>query len=156
MLSVKLLYVGKLKDAHYRMAAAEYEKRLAGLCKFETEEIQEFRLPKNPSMAQIEEGLCREGEQLLQKASGNIFPLCIEGRAISSEDLAGLMKSSMEYPGAISFIIGSSFGLSEQVKKSGSCISMSKMTFPHGLAQVILTEQIYRSLQILSGGKYHK
>lgn len=156
MLAVKIVCVGKLKEQFNLMAVKEYEKRLGAFCRFEVIEISESRLPENPSDSQIQQGLITEGKQILSKAKGEIVPLCIEGKLQSSEDMAKLLSGAMEYPGSISFIIGSSFGLSEEVKKSGKGISMSRMTFPHGLARVILTEQIYRGFQILQGAKYHK
>lgn len=156
MLHISLICVGKLRDAHFRMAAEEYGKRLGGLCRFAVQEIPESRLPDAPAQAQIDAALEKEGAQMLQKARGLCVPLCIEGRQISSPEMAQLLKAAMDTPGSISFFIGSSFGLSPKVKQSGKGISMSKMTFPHTLARVMLTEQIYRGLQILNGSKYHK
>lgn len=156
MLTVKILCVGKLKEPFQRIAMEEYSKRLRPFCKFQVEEISECRLPDQPSSLQIQQGLQIEGKQLLQRVKGRIAPLCVEGQSINSEELAAMLKEAMESPGSISFIIGSSFGLSPEVKMSGKGISMSRMTFPHGLARIILTEQIYRGFQILSGAKYHK
>ena len=156
MLLIKILCVGKLKDSFFREAVAEYEKRMKTLCKLEIIEVPEERLPENPSESQIEKALQKEGERLLVKASGKIIPLCIEGRQIDSQGLADLLNSAMQLPGSVSFVIGSSFGLSNEVKAKGQGISMSRMTFPHTLARVMLVEQVYRGLQILGGGKYHK
>ena len=156
MLLIKILCVGKLKDSFFREAVAEYEKRMKTLCKLEIIEVPEERLPENPSESQIEKALQKEGERLLAKASGKIIPLCIEGRQIDSQGLADLLSSVMQLPGSVSFVIGSSFGLSNEVKAKGQGISMSRMTFPHTLARVMLVEQVYRGLQILGGGKYHK
>ena len=156
MLTVKILCVGKLKESFHREAMAEYQKRLQGLCKLEVVEISECRLPENPSQQQINNGLASEGTQLLRRAKGKIVPMCIEGEKLSSQQMSQMLKSAMENPGSISFVIGSSFGLSDEVKQSGRGISMSDMTFPHGLARIMLTEQIYRGLQILAGSKYHK
>lgn len=156
MLSVKLICMGKLKDSYFRDAVSEYEKRLRPFCKLVIIEIPEVRLPDNPSAAQIEIALQKEGEAILSKANGMLVPLAVEGKQISSEGLASVIKDAMQHPGTISFIIGSSFGLSGMVKRAGKNISMSNMTLPHGLARVVLTEQIYRAFQILSGTKYHK
>ena len=70
--------------------------------------------------------------------------------------MARLLERAMESPGAVSFVIGSSFGLGDAVKQAGRGISMSAMTFPHQLARVMLCEQIYRGMQILRGAPYHK
>lgn len=156
MLSVKLICVGKLKEAYWRDAVAEYEKRLRPLCRWELIELPEARLPANPSPAEIAAALEREGEQLLRCAAGKIYPLCIEGRPLDSPGLAKRLAGAMQSPGAASFIIGSSHGLAPAVKAAGEGISMSPMTFPHQLARVMLCEQLYRGFQILGGTKYHK
>ena len=62
----------------------------------------------------------------------------------------------MDYPGQVSFVIGSSYGLADKVKQAGQGFSMSPMTFPHQLARVMLCEQIYRGFQILGNTRYHK
>lgn len=156
MLEVRLLCVGKLKEVYWRDAVAEYEKRLRPLCRFELLELPEARLPADPSPLQIEQALSQEGKLLLEKAAGTIFPLCIEGKPIDSPALAKKLSSAMQFPGTVSFIIGSSHGLASEVKAAGEGLSMSNMTFPHQLARVMLCEQIYRGFQILQGSKYHK
>ncbi|WP_099204404.1 23S rRNA (pseudouridine(1915)-N(3))-methyltransferase RlmH [Scatolibacter rhodanostii] len=156
MLRVKLICIGKIKENYFRQAMAEYEKRLRPFCAFECIEIAEERLPDNPSETQIISALEKEAVKILAKASGAIFSMCIEGKQLSSLDLSGKMAEVMQYPGEMTFIIGSSFGLSENVKRAGQMMSMSKMTFPHTLARVMLTEQIYRATQILANTKYHK
>ena len=156
MLEVRLLCVGKLKEAYWRDAVAEYEKRLGPLCKFKLIELPEARLPSDPSPAQIAHALDQEGAALLEKAVGKVIPLVIEGREVDSPGLAKKLAAAMQSPGAVTFIIGSSFGLSPSVKAAGEGLSMSPMTFPHQLARVMLCEQIYRALQILQGSKYHK
>ena len=83
--------------------------------------------------------------------------LCIEGKEYSSEGLAALIDDARDKTGKLCFIIGSSYGLSPRVKaRADARISFSKMTFPHGLMRVILTEALYRSFTILAGKKYHK
>ena len=96
-------------------------------------------------------GLCR-----LEILHGAVYPLCIAGRQLESPGMAALLDRAMQSPGAVSFVVGSSHGLGEQVKAAGQGISMSKMTFPHQLARVMLCEQIYRGFQILRGSPYHK
>ena len=156
MLTVKLLCVGKLKESYWRDAVAEYEKRLRPLCKWELIELPEARLPQEPSQAEIDAALEKEGEQLLRRTAGKIYPLCIEGKAVDSQGMAKRLAGAMQSPGAVTFVIGSSYGLAPAVKAAGEGISMSPMTFPHQLARVMLCEQIYRGVQILSGTKYHK
>ncbi len=156
MLEVRLVCIGKLKESYWREAVAEYEKRLRPLCRFQIFELSESRLPENPSPAQISQGLEREGAAILDKATGHVVSLCIEGKETDSPGLARKLEGAMRSPGAVTFVIGSSYGLSEEVKRAGERISMSPMTFPHQLARVMLCEQIYRGFQILGGTKYHK
>lgn len=160
MQKVQIVCVGKLKERYWREACAEYEKRLRPLADFSIQELPEVRLPETPSQAQIDAALTAEGERILTAcgASGILFPLCIEGKALDSPALAELLRqAAVGSAGRVSFVIGSSFGLSESVKRAGKLrLSMSAMTFPHQLARVMLCEQIYRAYQILNHGKYHK
>ncbi len=156
MLRVNLICIGKMKEAYFRQAMAEYEKRLKLYCQFQMIELPEERLTDNPANALIETALKKEGEKILSKVTGLIVPMCIEGEQVDSYTLSQILNRAKQYPGEISFVIGSSFGLSEKVKRAGKGISMSKMTFPHTLARVMLTEQIYRATQILANTKYHK
>ena len=72
MLNVKLICVGKLKEAYWRDAVGEYEKRLRPLCKWELIELPEARLPSDPSQGEIDAALDRAGEQILRHAAGKI------------------------------------------------------------------------------------
>ena len=87
-----------------------------------------------------------------------VYALCIEGKTMPSEQFsAQLEQAAVQGSGSVVFVIGSSFGLSERVKRRANVrLSMSPMTFPHQLARVMLLEQLYRAFQIRSGGKYHK
>lgn len=160
MLTVNIICVGKLKEKYWTMAIAEYEKRLSPFCHFNIIEVNEEKIPDNPSYSQIQNTLALEGERIASKIKKNSFvvTMCIEGKIISSEELSQMLeKASVEGNSSISFIIGGSWGISDSVKKlSNAKISMGRMTFPHQLARVMLTEQIYRSFQISSHSKYHK
>ena len=159
MLAVQIVCVGKLKEAYWREACAEYEKRLQAFCRFSIVELQESRLPENPSWAQINAALNAEGDKILSAAErSTLFALCIEGKQLSSDQLAEkINKLSVNGVSAVSFLIGSSFGLSDRVKQAADfLLSMSPMTFPHQLARVMLCEQTYRAFQIMNNGKYHK
>ena len=155
-----LLCVGTLKEAYWRNACAEYQKRLSAYLQLDIKEIPEERAPKEPSAAQIEAVIRAEGQRILAKipAGSAVIPLCIEGKEFSSPALAKeLDRFAVNGNGHITFVIGGSFGLSDEVKtKAALRISMSPMTFPHQLARVMLLEQLYRAAQISSGGKYHK
>lgn len=156
MLGVKIVCVGKLKEEYWRAAVGEYEKRLSAFCRLEILELPESRLPAYPSDAEIAAALEKEARAILPKLTGLAVPLCIEGSRMDSQGVSRLMDGAMRSPGAISFVIGSSYGLSPSVKATGKGLSMSAMTFPHQLARVMLCEQIYRGFQILRGAPYHK
>lgn len=160
MLNVTLLCVGKLKEAYWRDACAEYEKRLGAFCKFRLIEVAEERLPDNPSGAQIQATIEAEGKRLSDQIPKDsaVIPLCIEGKELDSPALSARMqKMAVEGTSHIVFVIGGSWGLSDEVKSRGVLrLSMSPMTFPHQLARVMVLEQIYRAFQIANGGKYHK
>ena len=161
MLTINLITVGKLKEKYLRDAVAEYAKRLSPFCKFKVIELSEKRLPDNPSQKEIDNALMSEGKTMLSYVDGKSvynFAMCIEGKQMTSEELSqkfNLIATSGK--STINFIIGSSFGVCEDIKnKADFKLSMSKMTLPHQLARVMLSEQVYRAFQILNHSKYHK
>ena len=159
MLKITLITLGKLKEKYLAEAANEYIKRLGGLCGFSLIELEPVRLPEKPSNSQITAALEVEGKKIIAKipSGAAIIPLCIEGRQMSSEELSKTLENLTAVYGRVVFIIGSSYGLCDEVKSLGKMgISMSAMTFPHQLARVMLLEQIYRALKISCGGTYHK
>ena len=160
MLNVTIACVGKLKESYWRDACAEYAKRLSAFCRLQIVEVAEERVPDNPSTAQIEAALEAEGHRLLSRipAGASIITLCIEGKGYTSEGLSEqLSKWAVDGVSHVAFVIGGSWGLSPLVKDSARLsLSMSGMTFPHQMARVMVLEQLYRSLQIAAGGKYHK
>ena len=160
MQKLQLICVGKLKEAFYIQAAAEYIKRLGAYCNLQITEIPEERLPKDPSPAQIEAALAREAQGILAKLPprSSLIALCIEGKLQSSQELARLLDTwAGRGEAQLAFAIGGSFGLHPSVKEQAWVrLSMSPMTFPHHLARVMLLEQIYRGYQINEGGRYHK
>ena len=160
MFDITLITMGKLKEKFYLSAAAEYEKRLKGYCRFQLIELPEFRLPENPSAAEISTGLDKEAESILAKIPKSAW-FCIftpEGKLLSSEALAEKMKSvKISGKSSACFLIGSSFGMAPRIKQIADFkLSMSPMTFPHHLARVMVLEQIYRAEAIQVGTKYHK
>ena len=161
MLNVNIITVGKLKESYLREACSEYLKRLQKFCKINVIELPESRLNENPSEKEIASALFNEAKlmnsYLTQKDCYNIS-MCIEGKHLSSVELSQHFdKVSINGKSSINIIIGSSFGISDEVKDiSDFRLSMSKMTFPHQLARVMILEQIYRAFQISNNGKYHK
>ncbi len=159
MININLICIGKLKEQYLRDACAEYIKRLGTFCKITVTELSPCKLSDNPSSAEIESALRDEGKKILEKTSNEyVIAMCIEGKQISSEELSEKISDiSVNKSGKIDFIIGGSYGLSDEVKSRADFrLSMSKMTFPHQLARVMLLEQIYRQFMISGGGKYHK
>ena len=160
MLTVTILAVGRLKDKFYEDAAREYLKRLGAYAKVSVVEVKACDLPEDPSAAQIEAALQKEGRQLLDKLPPEALAvaMCIEGREYSSQELADFLSgSAVKGVSHIAFLIGGSYGLSQEVKARAKVrLSMSRMTFPHRLARVMLLEQLYRGFKIGRGEKYHK
>lgn len=159
MMNVNFIAMGKLKEGYFREACAEYLKRLSAFAKVTVKEPAPAELPQDPSRAQIEQALEREAELIRAAAKGSYkIALCIEGRELSSGELAKKLNDlGTNGVSAVSFIVGSSFGLSESLKRECEFkLSMSPMTFPHSLARVMLFEQVYRAFAINNNSKYHK
>ncbi len=156
-MKIRLITVGKLKEKYWTDAAGEYAKRLSRFCTLEQIELSDRKIPANASDAECEKILADEGEEILKKIGGRKFvALCIEGQSMSSEKFAKMVEDS-KMQGEMTFVIGSSMGLSDKVKAAAEGkISFSPMTFPHQMAKIILLEQIYRAFKINSNEKYHK
>ncbi|MBO4797378.1 MAG: 23S rRNA (pseudouridine(1915)-N(3))-methyltransferase RlmH [Clostridia bacterium] len=160
MIRVSLIAVGSLKESYLREAFEEYRKRLGSYVSFSLNEIREERLSPSPSPAEIRSALEREGERISEAIPPRSYriALCIEGSLIDSVSFASrLSELSASGVSSFAFLIGGSYGLSEAVKRSADWkLSFSPMTFPHQLMRVILTEQLYRAMNLSGGGKYHK
>lgn len=160
MVNLYIIAVGKLKENYLRDAMDEYSKRLSVYCKFNVIEIPETKAPSSPSNGDIANIVRNEGKQIISKipSYSYVYSMCIEGKQFSSEAFAKqIEKIPVMGKSNIVFIIGSSFGLSDEVKDISDCrLSMSAMTFPHQLARIMITEQIYRGFGIINNTKYHK
>lgn len=157
--NVRFITVGSLKEAYLREAVAEYRKRLSGLCRVEEVELKEVRLPDTPSEAEIRRALDGEGKAILAAIPPRSFAvaMCVEGTKLSSPELTRRLEAVSGETGELCFIIGSSYGLSPEVKAAARMrLSVSDLTFPHQLMRVILYEAVYRCYQIAKGSKYHK
>lgn len=156
MLNVKIIAVGSLKEPYLKAAAAEYVKRLSSYCALSILEIQESRLPGNPSPAQIAAATEEEGRRILAAIPprATAVALALEGNQLSSEEFAGFIEG---LTGPLCLIIGGSHGLSEELKRACSLrLSFSRLTFPHQITRVLLLEALYRGFNIIRGTKYHK
>ena len=159
MIKITLVCLGKLKEKYLKDACDEYKKRLSRYCDFETIELEPVRLPEKPSTSEVEAALLKEAEMIIKKIPQNsdVYTLCVEGKALSSEKFAQNIQTSQNEGKSIVFIIGSSYGLSQKVKALSKLrLSFSEMTFPHQLFRVMLLEQIYRAFKINEGSTYHK
>lgn len=160
MINIKLICVGKLREKFYLGAFDEYTKRLGAYCKFECIELQEFRLPDNPSDSEIANALQKEASDILKQVPTDAYlvAMCVEGKLIPSEGIAAIIKErELSGKPKLCFVIGGSYGMHSSVKSRADFkLSMSPMTFPHHLARVMLAEQIYRGFKINEGSKYHK
>lgn len=141
MLTVNILCVGTLKEAFLRDAVKEYSKRISGYARLNIKETKNDR--------ELIPNLSKKGFKIA---------LCVEGKQLSSEELASKIESvASSGISDVTFVIGDSDGMGEDVKAECDLrLSFSKMTFPHQLMRVILLEQIYRAFTIINNGKYHK
>ena len=159
MVNVKIISVGNLKEAYLRDAAAEYEKRLGGFCRFSSVCLKEEKVPDSPSQSEIDAALKKEAEKILEQLPKRAYKIamCVEGVQLSSEELAKKIDSVSATHGEICLVIGSSHGLDPSVKQAcDTRLSISKLTFPHQLMRVILLEAVYRAFNIIKGTHYHK
>ena len=158
MQNIDLICVGKLNAKYFAEGVAEYQKRLAAFAAFRILELPEEKIEeKNASDAVVKKALDKEGKAILSsvRKGAAIVAMCIEGKQISSDELAQFLAGSGA--GDVAFVIGSSHGLSDEVKKAAALkFSMGRITMPHQLARLVLTEQIYRACTINAGMKYHK
>ena len=159
-MKITLICVGKLKEKYLTMGVQEYVKRLSRYCTLDIIELPDEKTPENAGEALEEQIKRKEGERILKsiKADSYCIALAIEGRGLTSEELAEKLNSlGVSGTSHISFIIGGSLGLSPEVlSRADDKLSFSKMTFPHQLMRMILLEQIYRSYRIIHNQPYHK
>lgn len=153
-MNINIICIGKIKESFYREAVAEYAKRLTRFCKFNVVELAESKLEGND----IQKVKVNEGKSIAGKLKGYVIVLDLSGEMLTSPALAQKFDSLMsDGISEISFVIGGSYGLSEEIKaKADFTLCFGKMTYPHQLMRVILTEQIYRAFMINNNSEYHK
>lgn len=159
-MKIKLITVGKIKEKFFKDAILEYSKRLSKFCNLEIIEVQDEMTPDKATDVENQKILEKEGDRILSKIKDSDFliTLEIEGKKLSSEDLAKKLSSiCLSGQSTIDFVIGGSLGLDNKVKaRSDFSLSFSDMTFPHQLMRVIVLEQIYRAFKINANEPYHK
>ncbi|MBO5453791.1 MAG: 23S rRNA (pseudouridine(1915)-N(3))-methyltransferase RlmH [Clostridia bacterium] len=158
-MKLKIISVGKIKEKSLSILIDEYIKRLRRYAKIEIVEINDIAVPDNPSQNDILSVITKEGKEILKYLSPKayVISLCIEGKNVSSEEFANIIERIHNQSSEVVCIIGSSHGLSEEIKKlSHFKLSMSEMTFPHNIAKLMLVEQVYRAFKINNNENYHK
>lgn len=158
-MNITVLTVGKLKEKYFKDAVSEYVKRLSRFGKTEIIELPDEKIPDNVSEKQAEQIKIKEGKNILSHLKNNTYfiTLCVEGNEFSSEEIAEKINTLSMRTAHITFAIGGSLGLSDEVKKASSLrLSFGKITLPHQLIRVVLLEQIYRAFKINANETYHK
>lgn len=149
---IRIITVGKLKEKYFVDAVEEYLKRLSKYTKIELIEVPDENY-------EIQKTLEKERDSILKHITNKeyIITLEIDGKELSSIELSKKINDTLIINSDITFIIGGSYGLHDDIKKiSNYALSFSKMTFPHQLFRIMLLEQIYRSYKILNNETYHK
>ncbi|MGI6085025.1 MAG: 23S rRNA (pseudouridine(1915)-N(3))-methyltransferase RlmH [Acetivibrionales bacterium] len=159
-MTIRIICVGKLKEAYFRDAQKEYLKRLSRFCRMEVIEVDEERTPETASIAQEEKARQKEAARIMKATGKNstIIALALDGEEVDSVGFSDKINCFMQAGKSdLAFIIGSSTGLDQSVIRDADFkFCMSKLTFPHQLARIILLEQIYRALKIINNETYHK
>ena len=160
MLNVNIICIGKIKESFFREAIEEYSKRLNSYCSLNIIELKDEKIPNNPSEKDNQIIKEKEGNNILSHIKKDTYIICLDlkGKQYTSEEFSQKINNiSNNISSSITFIIGGSLGISQNVlKKANESISFSKMTFPHQLFRVILLEQVYRAFKIMNNETYHK
>lgn len=151
---ITLITVGKMKTKQWRLAQEEYLERLGHYTRLELVEVKDMlgRLPDVVAMA-------KEGELLRNAAAAIPYRIALTptGQALTSPQLADYLQKQIELHGHLAFLIGGPLGFSDDVLTTCQHqLSLSRLTFTHEMARIIMLEQLYRAFTILNGEKYHK
>ena len=159
-MKIKVVTVGKLKEKYLKDGIAEYSKRISRFAKLEMIELADEKTPDKASESENQKILEIEGQRILSKVGDRDFVivLAIEGKTLSSEEFSKqLEEASIKGFSTLTFIIGGSLGLAQDVKKRANfSVSFGRLTLPHQLMRLVLVEQIYRAFTIQQGSPYHK
>ena len=152
MIQIRIVCVGNLKEKFWKEGVEEYLKRLSKFCKMSIIELDEQN--KYQDVNKIKEV---EGKEILENLQGKCYLLDINGKEFSSEEFSKEIENSSLSQSTLSFVIGGSYGVSDEVKNAiKNKISFGRMTYPHNMMRLILVEQIYRAFMISAGASYHK
>ena len=160
MLHINIICVGKIKEKYLKDALDEYSKRLSKYCILNTVELPDEKIPNNASEKEILQVKNKEGDNILNIIKKDSYIICMDlkGKQYTSEEFSEKLNNiSLNFNSSITFVIGGSLGISQNVLNiANESISFSKMTFPHQLFRVLLLEQIFRAFKILNNETYHK
>ena len=155
-MKIKILAVGKIKEKWYAEALAEYVKRLDRFAAVEIFEADEGDV-RDTGEASVNAALKKEAEQILPRLQGYTVALDIDGRQMSSTEIASLIHREKMNNSVFTFVVGGSHGLHRSVKDAARLrLSFGKITLPHTLCRVVLAEQVYRAFMINANSGYHK
>jgi len=159
-MKIRIIAIGKIKEDYLKSGILEYQKRIKPYCDLEIIEVSDSPVKDNPNEAEIEKVKNEEGKRVLKllKKSDFCINLDLGKEEFTSEKFSAFLMKKLEIAGSfLTFIIGGSYGLSDELKERGNAsISLSKMTFLHQMTRLVLLEQIYRSFKILNNETYHK
>ena len=159
-MNIHIIAIGKIKEDYLKSGISEYLKRLQKYAKVEIVEVSDSPLPDNPNDSEIEKAKNQEGERVLKllKPNDYVINLDMNKKEMESPEFADYLSKKFVSGGSnLTFVIGGSYGLSDELKKRGNdAISLSKMTFLHQMTRLILLEQIYRAYKIMNNETYHK
>ena len=159
-MKIKIYAIGKVKEQYLRLGIEEYLTRIKPYASIEIIEVKDEPINDNPSNKDIEKAKDNEGKRVMRLLKNNdyLIALDLNKKQFKSEDFANfLMQKLTENGSSISFVIGGSYGLSDELKqRSNYSISLSDLTFLHQMSRLILLEQIYRAFKILNKEVYHK
>lgn len=158
-MQITIVAAGKLKENYLRLGTDEFAKRILPFSRVEIREIHEERMPEDPSPAEKDRVLQREGTRLLRQVpeGSYLFVLDVLGKELSSEELAEKISGlALSGHSRLTFLIGGAFGLSREVRDAADMLlSFSRLTFTHQMVRLLLMEQVYRAFKINRGEKYH-
>ena len=156
-MKTQIISLGGTTEKGYAALCGEYYKRMGDVTECD---LKPEALPSDPSDAQIRAALEKEADRIFAEIprQSYVIALCVEGKQLSSEELADLTaRAALNGKSALTCVIGSSYGLSDRVKKAADCrLSLSRLTLPHKLARLVLAEALYRAGEINKGTRYHK
>lgn len=159
-MKIKLYAIGKIKENYLKVGIEEYLTRIKPYSNLEIIEVKDEPISDNPSLKDIEKAKDIEGSRVIKLLKNNeyLISLDLNKKQFKSEEFAAFLMKKLEENGSnISFVIGGSYGLSDELKaRSNYSISLSDMTFLHQMTRLILLEQIYRAFKILNKETYHK